>query len=237
MTRKTNARVAGSTFLLYIAFGVAAMILSGRATNAEGIAGKLTRIAQHATEMRLAVILTLLCGFSAVVLGVTLYAITRDQDPDLAMLAMICRVVEGVSGGVSLQGSLALLWLATATGANAPGTEATHTLGAFLLRGQGSGLSATFFAVGSMLFCYLLLRGRMVPVPLAWLGVAASVLLVVLLPLQLAGFFRGGFFTGPLTTIMWLPMLVFELTLAAWLIVKGAAMPPVARADASHDVA
>ena len=38
MTRTTNARVAGFTFLIYIALGIAAMVLSGRAGNAEGIA-------------------------------------------------------------------------------------------------------------------------------------------------------------------------------------------------------
>ena len=51
-------------------------------------------------------------------------------------------------------------------------------------------LSATLFAAGSTLFSYLFLRGRMIPIALAWLGVVASGLLVVVLPLQLAGFFR-----------------------------------------------
>jgi len=38
-----------------------------------------------------------------------------------------------------------------------------------------------YFAVGSTLFSWLLLRGRMIPVTLASLGVVASVMLVVLL--------------------------------------------------------
>jgi len=58
----------------------------------------------------------------------------------------------------------------------------------------------------------------MIPAPLAWLGVAASVLLVVGLPLQLAGFLGG-----PVTSFIWLPMLAFEVPLALWLLVKGAA--------------
>lgn len=60
----------------------------------------------------------------------------------------------------------------------------------------------------------------MIPVPLAWLGVGASVLLVVLVPLQLAGFFAG-----PIFMLMWIPMAAFELTVAPWLIIKGAAAP------------
>lgn len=219
MTRTTNARVAGFTFLFYIAAGIASLVLFGRATGGEGIAAKLAGIAEHASEVRITVVLDLLQCFSALVLAVTLYAITREQDPDLAMLALTCRVGEGVIGAVGIPSTLGLLWLATAAGASAPDTAAAQALGAFLLKGNVA-LSATFFAVGSTLFSYLLLRGRMIPIPLAWLGVVASVLLVVGLPLQLAGFLRG-----PLTSLMWLPMLAFEVPLALWLLIKGVAMP------------
>jgi hypothetical protein len=164
MTRTTNARIAGFTFLLYIAAGIASLALAGRT---------------HATD-----VLSLLTSFCALVLGVTLYAITRDQDPDLAMLALTCRVVEAIPG--------------------APGEM--------------------FFAVGSTLFSWLLLRGRMIPVVLAWLGIVASFLLVVILPLQRAGLFGGAMsWSSSVTWLMWLPALVFEVTLALWLLIKGVA--------------
>ena len=60
----------------------------------------------------------------------------------------------------------------------------------------------------------------MIPVPLAWLGVVASVLLVVDLPLELAGFLDG-----PVGWLTWLPMLVFEVALGLWLLIKGVALP------------
>jgi hypothetical protein len=224
MTRTTNARIAGFTFLFYIAAGIASLVLFGRATSGEGIAAKLAGIAQHTSDVRITVVLDLLQCFSALVLAATLYAITREQDPDLAMLALTCRVGEGVLGAIGIPSTLGLLWLATAAGASAPDAAAAHALGAYLLRGNVA-LTATFFAVGSTLFSYLLLRGRMIPIPLAWLGVVASVLLVVGLPLQLAGFLRG-----PLTSLMWLPMLAFEVPLALWLLIKGVAMPASRRA-------
>jgi len=221
VTRTTNARIAGSTFLLYIAAGIASMVFFGRAAGAEGIAAKLTGIAQHVTDVRVAFLLGLLSCFAALVLAVTLYAITREQDPDVAMLALTCRVAEGVVGA-GIPTVLGLLWLATATGADAPDAGAAHTLGAFLLKvGAWQSLtSATLFAVGSTLFSWLLLRGRMIPIPLGWLGVVASVLLVVGVPLQLAGFLGG-----LVTSLMWLPMLAFEVPLALWLIIKGVAPP------------
>src|SRR4029434_9692723 len=102
MTLRTNARLAGFTFLFYIAAGISSMALAGRT---------------QATD-----VLTLCTSFSALVLAVTLYAITREQDPDLALLAMACRVIESI-----------------------PGRD-----------------GEVFFAVGSLLFCWLLLRGRMI---------------------------------------------------------------------------
>jgi hypothetical protein len=165
MTVTTNARIAGFTFLIYFAAGIASLVLAGNAP---------------ATAL-----LSLVTSFSALVLGVTLYAITREQDPDLAMVGLACRVIEAVPGHGEI-----------------------------------------YFAVGSAVFSWLLLRGRMIPVALAWLGVIASVLLVMLLPLQIAGLFGGPrAWSSPVTWAVWLPLLVFELTLAVWLILKGVAMP------------
>jgi hypothetical protein len=225
MTRTTNARVAGFTFLFYIAAGITSMVLFGRATGGEGIAANLAGIARHATDVRVTVVLGLLQSVSAFVLGVTLYAITREQDPDLAILALICRVAEGI-GGMDVSRTLGLLWLATTAGATAADTGSAPTLGAFLLKMGTWSPSAIFFALGSTLFSWLRLRGRMVPVALAWLGVVASVLLVVILPLQLAGLSGGpGSWSGAITWLMWLPMLVFEVALALWLLIKGVATP------------
>jgi len=223
ITRKTSARIAGFTFLFYIAAGILSMVMFGRAASGNGITEKLASIGQHSTIIAVVFVLGLLQAFSAITLAVTLYAITRDQNQNLAMAGLVCRVAEGLVGG-AVPISLGLLWLATASGANAPDPVSARALGAFLfqLGVWQTLLSATFFAVGSTLFSWLLLRGRMVPVALARLGVAASVLLVVALPLQGAGFLRG-----PFTSLMWAPMALFEVPLALWLLVKGVA--PAAR--------
>jgi hypothetical protein len=136
------------TFLAYIATGVASIVVFGRATSGQGIEAKLAEIAQHATDGGVVVVLGLLQCFAALVLAVTLYAITREQDPDLAMLALTCRVGEGLIGATSIPSTPALLWLATAGRAEAP-----------------------------------------------------------------------------FTSLMWLPMLAFEVPLALWLLIKGVAVP------------
>jgi hypothetical protein len=163
-TQRTYARVAGFTFIFYIVAGIASLSLGKQASIAD--------------------LLFLLQNLSALVLGVTLYMLTREHGPALALLALVCRILEAVHAE-----------------------------------------SAIFFAVGSLLFSWLLLRGRIIPAALAWLGVLASVLLVVVLPLQLAGLFGGSMsWSASITWLVWLPMLAFELTLAFWLIVRGASV-------------
>ncbi|HEV2682458.1 MAG TPA: DUF4386 domain-containing protein [Rhodanobacter sp.] len=219
-SRQFYARTAGFTMLLYMAVGSTAVILHARAGGGEGTHAILMRIAEHASAVQVAILLELIECFSALVLAVALYRITRDESQELAMLGLVCRVCESVMGAIGIQHTLGLLWLAkTATGAGAP--VAADALGAFLLMpAQDAMIGAPFFAVGSMIFASLMLRGRIVPASLAWLGVLASLLLVVGLPLQLAGFF-----TGSLTWYLWLPMLAYQIPLGLWLLIKGVALP------------
>jgi hypothetical protein len=66
------------------------------------------------------------------VLGVTLYALTGDQDGGLAILGLVYRVGEGIIAALSVPVTLTLFWLATARGADAPDIAATHALAAHL---------------------------------------------------------------------------------------------------------
>jgi len=224
MIAASNARIAGFTFLLYIVAGIAGMNMYSHATGGEGVAAKLTSIAQHLLQVRMTIVLGLLQAACALVLAVTLYAITRDEDPELAMLALAFRVGEGLLVVIPIRNSLGLLWLATAAGPKAPDSATLQVLGTYFLNGPNSSISAIFFAVGSLLFSYLLLRGRIIPVLLAWLGIVASVLLVVGLPLQLAGFVSGS-----ITSFLWIPMAAFEVPLGFWLLIKGVVPPTTSR--------
>src|SRR5439155_3420397 len=186
------------------------------------IAAKVVTMAQHAADIRLTVVLSMVGGFCALVLAVTLYAITRDQDRDLAMLGLTCRVAEGVIGAASLPATLGLMSIVTANSSSSD-TGAVQALAAFVLN-QPWTISAWFFALGSTTFSWLLLRGRMVPVWLAWLGVVSSALVAIALPLQIARVLAG-----PATQLVWLPVAVFELVIAVWFILKGVAPPLAAR--------
>lgn len=224
MSRRAAARLAGLAFLLYIAVGILTLVLSSRAMAGHGVEAKLASVAHHMLDLRIAVLFVLFTSFCALVLGVTLWGLTREQDPVLAMLALTCRVCEGLAGALGVQRTMGLLWLA---GPGAPDAATARTLGTWLLEGQVSGVAAIFFSVGSVLFAWLLLRGRMIPAPLAWLGVVASAAAVVVLPLEFVDLFPGRWIW-----YIWLPLAAYEIPLALWLLFKGAAAPVPNRAPA-----
>lgn len=168
MSRLTVARIAGVAFLLYIGIGIALMMFARQP--AGGILRALS-----------------ITSFAALVLGVTLYVLTREIGRELALFGLVCRVVEAVPGDGSL-----------------------------------------YFAVSSLVFSWLFLRGKLVPVPLALLGVVSSVMLVVCLPLWRAELLGGPMdWSSRVTWAVWLPMLVYEVVLGLWLIIRGVAEPRI----------
>ncbi len=55
MTRTTNARIAGFTYLFYAAIGICIELLMGQARGSDGGAAELVRIGQYATNVRLSI--------------------------------------------------------------------------------------------------------------------------------------------------------------------------------------
>jgi hypothetical protein len=216
---RRTARAAGVTFLLYIVTTVADTFLFARVSGGTDMAARLASISQHIAGMQLAIAFSILKVLYALVLAVTLYALTREVNSELALLAFSCRVAEGVMNAVPATVRLGLLSIAV-TSSGAAGTDATRqqAQAALLLNfsGWSGAVNGTIFAVGSALFAYLFLRGRSIPTPLAWLGIVGSLLI---LPLFILAGLR---LASP--TLAWLisiPILLFEVALAFWLIVKG----------------
>jgi len=157
MTRSTNARLAGVALLAYIAVGITDMVINSRAKAGADAAARLASIAEHHSAIRLTILFGMVEVFCALVLAVTLWAITRDVDPDIAMMGLVCRAAEGVLGALAIPRTLSLLWLATMNVMDP--AAASGTLPGYLFnRGGGVAFTATFFAVGSLLFAWLLLR-------------------------------------------------------------------------------
>ena len=63
MTLQANARLAGFTYLFYIAVAFPQMTLENKVTRPEGIPAKLLAMAQNTGGLRLAVVLGVLAAF------------------------------------------------------------------------------------------------------------------------------------------------------------------------------
>jgi hypothetical protein len=225
MAITTNARVAGITFLLYIVAGLSSMYIDGLIIrDAEDISTRLINIAASESLMRVQILLTLFSAACAIIIAVTVYGLTRDIDRELAIFAFVFRVAEGI---VIIMATLVVIATIVVAANVAEGSDNGHYLamGTVLQKIEsviGMGVAALCFAAGSSFYCYLFLKGGSIPNWLAWLGFLGSLLLVILLPLQLADYT-----IGVLGSFMWIPMLVFELILAFWLIFKGIKKPAV----------
>jgi len=82
----------------------------------------------------------------------------------------------------------------------------------------GNRIAAVFFGLGSILFCYLWFRSRLIPRVLAAWGILSSLLPILA---QLATIILPGFDVPLRRARSGLPIMTFEILLGFWLLLKG----------------
>ena len=164
--------------------------------------GSHRQLAAFISTEHLHILINVLEAFSAFVLAVTMYGITR-------------RVAEGVLGTLTMPSCLGLVWLAKAgVRAGCPGHLYNECAA-----GAGHPPRCDLLCRGGTIFSYLLLRGRMAPVSIAETGELQGQCYR-----EQAQCEHARPCTGPLTGYyQWLPALVFQVVL--WLFIKGFATP------------
>jgi Domain of unknown function (DUF4386) len=149
------------------------------------------------TPMTVGVLLMMCSGLAVVSIGLLMYPVLKDVQPTLAVWYPILRVTEclvSAACGVYLLTQLEvvpnhLLWVYVPTG------------------------------VGGVVLTYLLVVSRLVPRPIAYLGLAGYALLTLGVPLDLLGVLDMGSGAGLLLVV---PGGLFELVfLPIWLVAKG----------------
>jgi hypothetical protein len=216
MTQRADARLAGSTYLLYIVFSMSSAILFAKATAGDDASQTLATIARMIGTARVTVLLDLLQPVCALVLAVTLYRLVKAVNPTLALLAMIFRAGEGLLGTFPILTKLELMHLATTPPVDPANTAGYLAAAKELLHRPDDGFSQFFFVGGGFLFACLFLRGRLIPRWLAWIGVVTIGAQVIFVPLHIATMVPGSFVNWG-----WMAILVYEMPLGIWLIVKG----------------
>lgn len=231
--RRTHfARIAGAMYLLTVAsalFGEA--YVRGSTLVSESAAETARNLIEANQLFRMGLVTDLLTFTGVVVLVWALYQLLRPVSGRLAVLAVFFRLIElSVHFSAVGLGIVALSLLGGGEYTRGFDTAQLHGLVGFAIRAQMTGLSLGFIplGLGSAVFALLLLRSGYVPKLLAAWGVFASLLLAA---------YSFGIILSPSTSdffyVGMLPMFVYEVSLGAWLLFKGAGVPAARAASAA----
>ena len=183
-------------------------------------------IREHELRMRLGIVHDLLLFGLIVVLGVAVYRGLRPFGEALALFGLTCMAIEAALSVVIELSSFAGLWLAS-DASYLDGMAQQQRLGLLGLildlRASGYTIAILFYGASSLAFSYLLSRSRHVPRALALFGVFASAWLVIataigiLTPTAAASSAAAQGIIGSASALA----MLFQVTVAVWLIVKG----------------
>ena len=157
------------------------------------------------------------------------YSLLGANNPDAKMLGMFLEVISGIAviGIAALMfpflkpfGKNLSLWYFGLKGVEgilliiAGVLFFIHHSSLLELRDQIYLVHGYIFAIPALIFYYLLYKSKLIPRWLSVWGVVASILLVIVNLLELAGII-------PMLEILYLPIVLNEVVLAIWLMFKG----------------
>lgn len=222
---RRNAVIAGVLIVAgYLAYGVPSGAVIQPLLDASD---PLDAVAANATRLTAAALVMAVNSAAVVGIGLALYPVLRRHDETIALGYLATRLFESI---LMVGGIVGLLLLVPLSGANVqPGTADPSSLDALAtlaVAGNDYAYNVAMLGlgVGSLPFCYLLYRSRLVPRSIAVLGLVGYPALVALMVLELIG---GG--VAPTLYVLYLPGAAFELGLALWLIARGFATPATNR--------
>jgi hypothetical protein len=178
--------------------------------------------AAHQNQVVLGALMELVLACTAIGTAIGLFPVLRPYGERIALGHLFFRFLEAVVITIGIVAILSLLTLSRDfVAADSPDTSAYHVAGTLLLvvYKWTSMLGPLFFlGINTMMYSYLLYKSKLVPRPLAILGLSGATLVFGYAMLVLFGIAVQG--TGPLV-ILALPIAAYEMILAGWLIVKG----------------
>lgn len=214
-----SARAAG---ILFIIGTVAGFISMGLMADVLGAPDYLTQMAANENMVLAGGFFMLVMGFACAGIPIAMYPVLRKYSESLALGAVAFRLMEGIGMIVSVIGLVALLAVSQGYVKAGPAdTSYLEALGTTIFAGYNWVVNVGFvfaWCTAAMLYYYIFLRTRLVPLWLtAWgfLGIALSLTFCMLAMFNLVGA------DSPLQFLLSVPIMIQEMVLAVWLIVKG----------------
>ena len=212
------ARLGGFLYLFVIAVFIAGDMLIGSFQVSGNLPETVANIRAGEPLYRTGIALQLLASVATILLGGAFYVLLRPVDRNRALFAFAWRIVETVIGSVAVVLRLMALNLLLGASTAFNLDQQGMLTGMLAAGGRACFLASTAsFAFGSLLLFYLLLKSRFSPRLLAWLGIVASALVVLMsfvsliVPGQAAAL-----------EFAWAPIFIAEILAGLWLLVRGA---------------
>lgn len=210
---RRTATLVGVLYIVGTVAGVLSKIVTWRFADDPGLLGE---VAAHMDQAALGALLVLVMGLALVMVPVLMFPILKRQNEALALGYVVFR---GALEFVCYAGSALCLLLLVLVAEDAAGSGGAvvsqlHGLGSLLYDAQApiAAVTTIVFAIGALMFSYLLYASRLVP---RWISVWG---LVGAVPYAAVGVL-GLFGTNP--EVLYIPLAVQEMVLAVWLIAKG----------------
>lgn len=220
-TQAGAARLAGALFLFVMATGIVGeVVVRGSLVVWSDVTQSAQNIIGSGRLFRIGIVSDLVTFTGVIVLAWALYVLLRPVDRSRALLAAFFRLAEAtVCIAVTVNSLLAIRFLGNFEYLKVFEAGQLHALSRMALNTFGMGFSIGFMlaGLGSTIFAYLLWKSRYVPRVLAGWGVFAS-LLFTTHALLLIVFPEAA---NEIELTAFIPMGIYEVTLGAWLLIKG----------------
>ncbi len=217
---KSTPRLLGAAFLFVLVSGLSDLLLTEVVVSGS-ISDILVNISNSLTLIRISILGVLVSSIGIIVLAALLYVALYKQNRIIALVALGLWLAEAITLALSKIGAFALIPLSLEfVEVGAPEHSYFQTLGDFLYYGLdrvGYDIHMLFFCLGAILWFYLFYRSRYIPRVLSIWGIVSASLLLIYTLLVLFGRSLG----IPMTMILTIPYLPYELFLGIWLIIKG----------------
>jgi hypothetical protein len=203
---RANARAIGLLFLLpFFAYGIGSALL------APVMAGSPAEVAAHPSRLLAGTMLLLLNSLFVMLIGVLSFPVLMQHSRAMAIGYLATRLVEGLT---LIVGIVALAGLAPTRGVVVSDgqQELLHVI-AVKASFWSYQFAMLMLALGSLPFCWVLLRRRLAPAGIAVWGIAGYALFAVGILLDCFGSSVG--------LLLSIPGGLFELAFGIWLMAKG----------------
>ncbi|HIW35268.1 MAG TPA: DUF4386 domain-containing protein [Candidatus Paenibacillus intestinavium] len=213
MITRTNEKIIGGLFLLAtVVFMIGSSLLDSHLAQSD----YLSHIHLNRMEVLIALFLELINSAAVVGIAILLFPLLKHHNESIALGYLSSRIIESVLLIVGIICPLVLLTLSEAYTATGDDSQDYYiNIGNMLIKGQDMSfeLAMLVLGLGSLMFCYLLYRKRLIPRPLSLLGIVGYITLMASSCLTIIGFDPG--------FVLFIPGGVFEVLFPIWLITKG----------------